>query len=117
MSDFKKIKNKMEHSIAEQSASLFVTQDDSLAALLVKHDIKVRDFVLISYLHDQGSMRIVDLSRAVGIEPGYVTQSLMRLAAAGLVLRDPPVAGNKYHELANLTSRGQSMVSRMNSQL
>jgi len=104
-------------SIAGQSAAHFVASDESLASLLLNHGIKVRDFILLSFLSDQGPMSIVRLSRTVGIEPRLALRSLKRLSKANLVLRDPPPDGQNYESVARLTSRGEKIALKIINQL
>jgi len=104
-------------SIAGQSAEHFIAMDDSLAALLLNHGIRVRDFVLLSFLSDQGPMSILRLSRLVGIEPEKTLNSLKRLSTANLVLRGPAPRAEKYESVAKLTTRGEDIADRISSQL
>ena len=104
-------------SISGMSAALFVTKDDSLASLLLNHGIKVRDFILLSFLSDQGPMDIARLSRVVGIEPEMTLRGLRRLSAANLVLRDPASTGEELDSTARLTSRGEDIAGRISDQL
>jgi DNA-binding MarR family transcriptional regulator len=104
-------------SIAGQSAEHYVAMDDSLASLLLSHGIKVRDFILLSFLSDQGPMSVVRLSRAVGIDPKTALRSLRRLSSANLVLRDPAAKDDKYEAVARLTMRGEEIAQKIISQL
>jgi len=104
-------------SISGQSAAHFIAKDDSLAALLLNHGIKVRDFILLSFLSDQGPMSILRLSRTVGIEPRLALRSLRRLSSANLVLRDPPPNKQEYESVARLTMRGEEIALKIVSQL
>jgi len=109
---------KKEASIAGQSAAHYIAKDDSLAALLLNHGIKVRDFILLSFLSDQGPMSILRLSRAVGVEPNVTLLSLRRLSAANLVLRDPgPNEEEEYEAIARLTMRGEAIAQKIVSQI
>lgn len=108
---------KKENSIAGQSAAHFVALDDSLASLLVNHGIVVRDFILLSFLSDQGPMSICRLSRMVGVEPGQVLRSLKRLSAASLLVRDPAPESDEYESVARLTMRGEEIARKIISQL
>jgi len=108
---------KDDDSISGTSAELFVTKDDSLASLLLNHGIKVRDFILLSFLSDQGPMSIVRLSRVVGIEPEMTLNGLRRLSAANLVLREPAPTGEELESVARLTTRGESIAGRISDQL
>lgn len=108
---------KSSDSIAGQSAAHFVGLDESLAALLHNHGIEVRDFILLSFLSDQGPMSILRLSRTVGIEPRLALRSLRRLSSVNLVLRDPPPDGQRYESVVRLTSRGQKIALKIVDQL
>ena len=109
--------NRSDNSISGQSATLFITQDDSLASLLLNHGVTVRDFILLSFLANQGPMSVVQLARTVGIEPEEVLQSLKRLSALGLVLRDPKSTDTDTETIARLTGRGQDVAGRISDQL
>ena len=45
-------------SISGRSAALYFKDDPSLASLLVSHGIRVRDFIMLSFLSDQGAMSV-----------------------------------------------------------
>ncbi len=104
-------------SISGRSAELFATKDDSLASLLLNHGIKVRDFILLSFLSDQGPMSVIRLTRVVGIDPDQTLEGLRRLSAANLVLREPATTDEKLDSVARLTSRGEEIAGRISSQL
>lgn len=104
-------------SIAGLSAAHFIAIDDSLGSLLLNHGIKVRDFILLSFLSDQGPMSILRLSRVVGIEPKAALRSLRRLSSANLVLRSPALGAEKYESVARLTTRGEEVALKIVSQL
>lgn len=104
-------------SISSQSAEHFIANDDSLAQLLLNHNIKVRDFVLLSFLSDQGPMSVARLASIVGLEPDKTLQGLKRLSAANLVMREPGAAGNEFMSIARLTGRGEDIAGRIGAQL
>ena len=109
--------SKLDGSIAGQSAAHFVSADDSLAELLTSHGIKVRDFILLSFLSDQGKMTVAQLARVVGISSSKVQRSLQRLAAASLVISDPISANAENEERLTLTDRGQNVLERIGDSL
>lgn len=108
---------KKDASIAGQSAAHFIAMDDSLTALLTNHGIRVRDFILLSFLSDQGPMSILRLSRAVGIEPDKTLESLRRLSTVNLVFREPAPKAEMYESVARLTSRGEDIAGKISAQL
>lgn len=105
------------NSIAGQSAAHFIARDDSLASLLLNNGIKVRDFILLSFLSDQGPMSIMRLSRVIGIKPAATLNSLQRLSAVNLVLREPVPMHAKYEAMACLTTRGEEIAGRITAQM
>jgi DNA-binding MarR family transcriptional regulator len=105
------------NSISGMSAELFLSQDDSLAALVVSHGIKVRDFILLSFLSDQGPMSVSRLARVVGIDPQSTLRGLKRLSSANLVLRNPTEKSEQFESIARLTSRGEETAARISNQL
>jgi DNA-binding MarR family transcriptional regulator len=113
------MKSKSDHnnSISGLSAEHFITQDDSLASLLLNHGIQVRDFILLSFLSDQGPLTILRLARAVGIEPSQVLHGLRRLSAADLVVREPSSTNDNLDGVARLTGRGENIAARVSAQL
>jgi DNA-binding MarR family transcriptional regulator len=104
-----------ENSVSGRSAALFFENDPSLAALLSSHGIRVRDFIMLSFLADQGPMSVEQLSRAVGIELAILSTGMSRLTTAGLITQASN--GNEMEPLVELTTRGQDVARRINSQL
>lgn len=105
------------NSISGMSAELFLSNDDSLSALVVSHGIKVRDFILLSFLSDQGPMSVSRLARVVGIDPQSTLRGLKRLSAANLVLRSPAEKSAELESIARLTSRGEETAARISNQI
>jgi DNA-binding MarR family transcriptional regulator len=110
-------KDDAEESISGRSAALYFSKDSSIAQLLLSHGIKVRDFILVSFLSDQGPMTIHQLARTVSIEPDDLMKSLKRLGAAGLIIREPNSTDPDTESTARLTSRGQEIARKINEQL
>jgi hypothetical protein len=46
--------------------------------LLVSHGIRVRDFIMLSFLSDQGPMSVTQLSHAVSIDPEILSNGMAR---------------------------------------
>ena len=117
MSDDESKEVDAEDSISGRSAALFFSKDSSIAQLLLSHGIRVRDFILVSFLSDQGPMTIHQLARIVSIEPDDLMKSLKRLGAAGLIIREPISNDPDKESTARLTSRGQEIAAKINDQL
>ncbi|MDJ0711480.1 MAG: MarR family transcriptional regulator [Woeseiaceae bacterium] len=104
-------------SISGRSAALYFADDPSLAQLLVIHGISIRDFILVSFLSDQGPLSIDRLARIMWIEPQDLQESVVRLAAAGLVIRDPESRDRASRPMVRLTGRGQDIAARIDRRL
>jgi len=117
MNDVPPKNNKPVTSIAGLSAEHFVAKDDSLASLLLNRGIHVRDFIVLSFLSDQGPMSTSQLARVVGIEPEKVLLSSKRLSAAGLVLRGQIRPDSETELMVALTGRGQDIARKVSEQL
>ena len=104
-------------SISGRSAALYFADDPSLAHLLVSHGISIRDFILVSFLADQGPLSIERLARIMWIEPHDLRESVVRLASAGLVIREPESNNRASRPTVRLTSRGQEIAARIDKQL
>ena len=109
--------HKKADSISGRSAEHFITKDESLASLLISHGIQVRDFIVLSFLSDQGPMSVARLSRTLGIDPRKIQRGLKRLSAANLVIRESSSNEDKFDSIARLTSRGEDVARRVSDQL
>ena len=109
--------NESAASIAGFSAEHFVTKDDSLASLLLNRGVHVRDFIVLSFLSDQGPMSTSQLAHVVGIDPEKILLSSKRLSAAGLVLRGQIKPDSETELTVALTGRGQDIARRIIEQL
>jgi DNA-binding MarR family transcriptional regulator len=108
---------KDDDTISGLSATHFISKDDSLASLLLNHGIKVRDFILLSFLSDQGPMTVSILARVVGVEPEKTLSGLRRLYAANLVQREQASTRDELESVARLTARGEYIARRISEQL
>lgn len=104
-------------TISGRSAALYFKHDPSLASLLISHGIRVRDFIMLSFLSDQGPMSVTQLSHAVSIEPEILSNGMARLSAAGLIVRDPKPNGDDPESIVKLTTRGRDVARRIDDQL
>ena len=84
-----------EDTLAGRTASFEFSTDLMQASLLQNYGLKVREFIVLSFLADQGPMDIGQLSRLVNIDTDHMVLSVERLAEAGLVLRP---SGTSYSQ-------------------
>jgi DNA-binding MarR family transcriptional regulator len=110
-------RDKSDVSISGRSAALFISNDASIARLLEQHGIKVRDFILMSFLSDQGALSVEQLARVLCIEPHDVLNSVERLATAGLVVRESATKGSGRMSMVRLTDRGQNVANSVEREL
>ncbi len=89
----------------------------SIAEMLLDHGITIRDFILISFLYDQGPMTILQLARIVSIGHGELLTSIKRLAAVGLVIRNPIKIECISDTTVQLTRRGEKFAVRINAEI
>jgi len=100
-------------TISGRSAAIYFKHDPSLASLLVSHGISVRDFIMLSFLSDQGPMSITKLSGAMSTAPDALISGVKRLSAAGLLVRGPEAMSNYADSIVKLTTRGQHIAKRV----
>lgn len=105
------------NSISGRSAELFFAKDPTLARMLHEHGIGVRDFILASFLYDQGAMDVSQLVRTLGLETEDVMRSITRLFAAGLLAPDPVATDRPADTAVQLTAQGADLAARINSEL
>ena len=80
-------------SICEEALTGFSASDDSLAGLIEKHHIEVRDFMILSFICDQNTMSVGQLGDALGLSRHTMIDCVSRLIQAELAnaeLRDDP---------------------------
>lgn len=117
MNDDNHMQSSSAHSISGGSAVLYFSRDPSIAQLLVSYGVTMRDFILVSFLSDQGPLSVNQLARIVCIDPCDLQKSVTRLAIAGLVTRDPESPNAAPSSNIRLTSHGQDIASRIEKQL
>ena len=57
------------------------------------------------------------LSHAVSVDAEILLNSMKRLSAAGLIVRDSKTIGNDTDSVVKLTTRGQDVAKRIDDQL
>ncbi len=75
-------------SICEAALDRFRESDDSLAGVIKQHHIKVRDFMILSLVCDQGDFGVDPLTSALGLSPESVIVCVERMINAGLLQLD-----------------------------
>ena len=63
----------------------YARSDDSLAELVRAHDINVREFMVLSFVCDQGHLSKRQISAILGMGDGRVSRCIEKLTSAGLL--------------------------------
>ena len=86
-------------SICEEALDRFSKSDDSLAELIEENHIEVRDFMILSFICDQDTMSVGQLSSALGLSRHTVIDCVSRLLKAELanaeISDDPHMSTNR----------------------
>ena len=75
-------------SICKAALEEYSLADDTLAELIKKASIEVRDFMLLSFVCDQDRLCADQISRAFGFEPDETRSAIERLLNAKLIELD-----------------------------
>ncbi len=90
-------------SLSGQAIALAVSDNDSLAAALAESGMKMRDFIVLSFVSDQGSITTSHIGRLVGLDMPTTMSCIGRLTEAGLVYSDLSVAEEGRHVVTTET--------------
>jgi DNA-binding MarR family transcriptional regulator len=102
-------------SICEAALERYSKLDDSLAELIRQASIEVRDFMLLSFVCDQGTMSIDQISRALGLSRESTQHCVDRLIMAQLVYYNSnDDAPNGRHGIS-ATTAGRRVTRRIHS--
>lgn len=85
MANSKSALTDLRSSITEETVEEYLKVGDSLAGLIAKNGLQVRDFVLLSFVCDQGSMDIARLVDALGLGRSSTLNCINRLEKTGLI--------------------------------
>jgi len=98
-------------SICEIALNSYSQSDDSLAELVRAHDINVREFMVLSFVCDQGHLSKRQISAILGMVDGRVTRCIDKLMSAGLleIHREAGDGGAQYRSSTN----GEELASRI----
>jgi len=110
-------KSSTEHSksICEAALEHYAALDDTLAEMIRAASIEVRDFMLLSFVCDQGSMSIEQLSRALGFKDETTQRCVDRLILAQLVHYNGNGSSPDGNHQIRATTAGKSVTRRIQS--
>ena len=101
-------------SITEETVKQYLKVGDSLAGQIAKHGLRVRDFVLLSFVCDQGSMDIAQLVIALGLGQSSTLSCIDRLGKTGLI-RQQTGPDDNDSLLISATTLGRSVVQKLDA--
>lgn len=99
-------------SITKETVEHYLAVGDSLAGLIANQGLRVRDFVLLSFVRDQGPMDIAQLVVVLGLGQSATLSCLDRLEKAGLVQQQTGPHGGDVL-LISPTTLGIEVINRI----
>lgn len=100
-------------SICEEALETFDRADSSLAELIERHNIEVRDFIILSFVCDQHELAVEQLTRVLGLEREKVLVCLERLQTAGFVHYQQVAETAEASDLVRPTQPGRKIARRI----
>ena len=100
-------------SICEEALESLNRSGDSLAELIEKNNIKVRDFMILSFVCDQRELGVEQLTHVLGLERDDVLLCLKRLETAGFVRYQQVAETAEASDLVTPTDPGRRIAERV----
>lgn len=105
--------NELTRSICEEALERFTNSDDSLAGLIEAHSIEVRDFMILSFVCDQGELGIDQLTSALGISRESAHDCIERLVGAHLAVHRRVASVTDPKDSLSPTPSGRTVTRRI----
>jgi len=102
-------------SISSQAIALGVTVNDSLATVLEESGMEMRDFIVLSFVSDEGPIATDRLARLIGIDRDTTSRCIERLINEELLVSD--VFADAYAGDVVATNKGNLVAKKILSQL
>ena len=99
-------------SITEETIEQYRNVSNSLARLIAEQDLKMRDFVLLSFSCDYGPMEIDQLASVLTASRSSTVKSINRLVKGGMV-RQQTSANDSNAALISTTKLGMNFVRKI----
>lgn len=100
-------------SICEDALEGFRVAEDTFAGLIESNHIEVRDFMILSFVCDQGAMSIDRIKSALGLSTEMTMHCLSRLLTVELVQFNIDVEAGLTSGVVYPTGLGQSVARRI----
>jgi len=98
-------------SLSGHAIALAITDNDSLASALAGSGMEMRDFIVLSFVSDQGSITAGLLARLVGLDIEETKRSIGKLIEIGLLYGDMSVVEAEQNVVA--TDAGQAVAAKI----
>ncbi len=115
MSDDNPKSDDLDISLSGQAIALAVPENDSLAMVLQESGMELREFIVLSFVSDQGPLNIDRLARLIGIDLDTTSHCIRRLVNAGLLAIDVLADATESDVVA--TDLGNRIARKILSQL
>lgn len=102
-------------SICEDVLEEFRNADDTLAGLIEGNHIEVRDFIILSFVCDQGTMTIDLIVSALGLSRESAMSCVERLRNMDFVTFNINEATGKIQDGVSATPYGKTVTQRIHS--
>jgi len=100
-------------SICEEALERFRRSEDSLAGVLEKNHVEVRDFMVLSFVCDQNGFGVEQLMSALRMSRHSINDCIERLVAAGLGAYENSADGSESPRQVIPTAAGRKLTRRV----
>ena len=115
MSDYDPKSDDEDISLSGRAIALAVAENDSLGTVLHESGMELREFIVLSFVSDQGPINVVRLARLIGIDLNTTSPCIDRLINAGLLVSDVLADATESDVVA--TDLGNLVAEKILSQL
>jgi DNA-binding MarR family transcriptional regulator len=100
-------------SICEAAFAEYAKLDGSLAKLIQKNSIEMREFILLAYLYNQSALSTGQIAHILGMSLTKAESCIDHLIGADLIQYSDSKDGSETDRLIQLTSTGQELTPRV----
>jgi DNA-binding MarR family transcriptional regulator len=102
-------------SLTGRAIALAVAENDSLGEVLQESGMEMPEFIVLSFVSDQGPISCVRLARLIGLDLDATSRCISRLTNAGLLVSD--VLADPTESDVVATDPGNRIAEKLLSQL
>jgi hypothetical protein len=116
-SDDKKASSDPTPSICEEALEEYRNAEDTFAGLIESNHIEIRDFMILSFVCDQGAMTVDRIKSVLGLSNESAMSCIARLRDIDLISFDIESATGLISSSITPTGIGRSVASRIHSKV